>query len=483
MRHGNASLDARGRKLWPVRIVANGNTIDSFVDHKAIVRIDPAKLSELEHAHLRVVENLMPSIGIYSVESTDAEDGLDIAVRLAKPQARPGAILEIIPNLHLRLERHAEPFVPDDPRFLGQWYFDEKRLQMSEVWAISQGDPKTTVVVIDSGCDLTHPDLVDKLDPGLDVIDDDTDPSYDPAFSGAEHGTACAGLIGASTNNGIGIAGACPSCRIRCVRMLTDVAVSLDAHVKAFNFALETNAAVVSNSWGFADPMPVPTILRDAINNVFDNGRGGKGALVLFAAGNDNREVGSNELTAVRGVTSIGAINHFFDKTFFTNYGPSLDIVAPVGTLTTDIVGAGGLDPTDYTVNFGGTSSACPVAAGAAALVMSAAPEKTSAEVLDLLIKTARPAPYASPHENGHDPIFGYGIVNPLAALKEALGIVDEMPDAGPDASPPPTTSDDVQSSCSCREGSSNHTPKSILIVVLLTGAGIWARSRSRHTQ
>lgn len=481
-RPSSTTTTLRGQTLWPVQIVVPNRKIDAFVDHKALVRIDPAGLSELSALRLRIVETLMPSIGIYSVESLDDEDGLEIASRLAAKERRPATLREIIPNLYLRIRSFGQPFVPNDPEFLGQWYFDDKRLQMSEVWGISQGDPQTTIVVIDTGCDMMHPDLVDKLDPGLDVIDNDSDASYNPADKDPAHGTACAGLVGATTNNSLGISGACPSCRVRCVRLVGDMPVAIDAHIKAFNFALDTNAAVLSNSWGFVDPIPVPTLMRDALDNIFDNGRNGKGALIFFAAGNDNRELGDNELTGVRGVTAIGAINHFFDKTFFTNYGATLDLVAPVGTLTTDVSGALGYEPNDYTNNFGGTSSACPVAAGAAAVVMSALPDKTSTEVLDLLVRTAKPAPYATPDATGHDPVFGFGIINPLAALKDALGITDGPADAGPDASTGPANPPENADSCGCRFiGQTTVINQESWAIYALTGLVFAVRRRKRR--
>jgi serine protease len=476
------TLGARGQSLWPIQIITSRQTIDSFVDHKALIRIDPAKKDELETLRLRIVENLMPSIGIYAVESLDGENGLDIASRLASSNARPTALREVIPNLYLHVKTHGEPFIPNDPEFLGQWFFDDKRLQMSEVWGISRGDANTTIVVIDTGCDMKHPDLVEKLDPGLDVLDNDADPSYDPAFSDSAHGTACAGLVGATTNNSVGISGGCPNCRVRCVRLLADMALPLDSHLKAFNFAFDTKAAVVSNSWGFADPMPIPTLMRDALDNLFDNGRDGKGALVFFAAGNDNREIGDDEITGAHGVTAIGAINHFFDKTFFTNYGATLDLVAPVGTLTTDNSGATGYDPGDYTANFGGTSSACPVAAGVAGVVMSAMPDKTSAEVLDLFIRTAKVAPYASPDANGHDPVFGFGIINPLGALKEGLGITDEPADAGPDASTTAPTPSEPEPSCGCRTvGQTRFTSAGTFGLYAALALALAFRRRKRH--
>ncbi|MDI1483326.1 S8 family serine peptidase [Polyangium sp. y55x31] len=472
-RLGAAALDPRGRSLTPVRLRYGSRSFLASIDHSAVVRLDPGGEEALARRGYRLVEPLMPSIGLWLVEDTAGEDGLAIAAALARTEARSEGVRDAVPNLYVRMERRGEPFTPNDPRFSGQWYFDDDRMRMSEAWGITQGDPSTTVVVIDSGCDFTHPDLQGKLDPGVDVVDGDDDASYDPSFSGAEHGTACAGIIGAATNNGVGIAGACPECRLRCVRMLGGEATPLSAPIKAFDFALQTGAAVVSNSWGYVEAMPVPATLRDAIDNVFDNGRGGKGAVVVFAAGNDDRELGDDELNAVRGVLTIGAINQFDDKTFFTNYGASLDLVAPIGTLTTDIVGPGGLDPTDYTLNFGGTSSACPVAAGVAALLASAAPEKTSDEIVKMLVETARPAPYATPDAARHDAVFGYGIVDPVAALTAALGNV-EPPANTPD---PPVEQD---AGCACRAGRAGEEPwmAGAFYGVVLTGLALRRRAR-----
>lgn len=394
--------------------------VQAFVDHTAIVKLDPGAELELSALGARLVRPLMPSIGLFLVEDTTGADGVDLARRLQPGSPRERGIRKAMPNLYLRHARRGE-YTPNDPEFPGQWYFEN--LRMTEAWGLYRGDPSTSIVVVDTGCDLGHPDLKDKMDPGLDVVTGDDDPSPDPAENGAEHGTACAGLVAASTDNAEGIAGGCPECRLRCVRLLADVPVPLGADIDAFEFALQTDAAVVSNSWGFVDPIPVPTMLEEAIDNVFDNGRGGKGALVLFAIGNDDREVGDDEMQAVRGVLAIGAINNLDDKTPFTNFGSCSDLVAPTGTLTTDLVGPDGNDPGDYSSLFGGTSSACPVAAGIAALLVGAAPDRTSAELYDVMIKTARPAPYAVPDATGHDPVFGYGIIDPVKALENVMGL------------------------------------------------------------
>jgi subtilisin family serine protease len=131
----------------------------------------------------------------------------------------------------------------------------------------------------------------------------------------------------------------------------------------------------------------------------------------------------------------VGATNTLDEATQFSNRGASVGVTAPAGTITTDISGPDGMDDGDYTDRFGGTSSACPVVAGVAGLVMSARKDMNAAEVLSLLEETTRPAPFAQPDSDGHDDTYGYGIVDAAAALRSALGVAEELEPAGePDA-------------------------------------------------
>jgi len=480
-RLGSATIDSRGRLLSPIRLYyAGGRSAQALVDGTAIVQLEPGREDALEARGARLVRPLMRSAGLWLAEDTGGADGAALAARLSDDSARASGIREAIPNLYLAMRATAD-FTPTDPRYAGQWYF--QNLNMPEAWGLSVGDASTTIVVIDTGCDLSHPDLVAKLDPGKDVVDGDDDPSFNPDAQGHAHGTECAGLVGAATNNDEGIAGGCPECRVRCVRMLSDEAVPLSADVDAFEFALEVDAAVVSNSWGFVEDIPVPAPLAAAIENVATNGRGGKGALVLFAAGNDDSEIHDDELQAAPGVICVGAINNFDESTPFTNFGSALDIVAPTGTVTTDISGPGGDDPTDYTDLFGGTSSACPVAAGVAGLLVSAAPDKTAAELTAILIETTRPAPFAVPDANGHDPLYGYGIIDPTAALSRALGLTSGEGGAGEGGAGGAggAGAGDDGSGCDCRASAAPHSAGTIAIAAFAGLLTIYRRSRARR--
>lgn len=463
-----------GRELTPVRLrydAVPGRAplvVDAFVDRHAVVQIAPGAEASVEAAGVRLVRPLMPSLGLWLAEDEGDGDGLDLAARLQGEVAR--GVEQAVPDLHLRVQIAADPYTPNDPQLIDQWYLE--RIGMPEAWGMHRGDPGTGVVVIDSGCDLTHPDLASKLDPGRDLVEDDDDPTYDLAEDGAAHGTACAGLIAAATDNGEGIAGLCPECRLRCVRLISPALLPVSATVEAFGFARETGASVVSNSWGYVDPIPAPQVVADAIDDVFRNGRGGKGALVLFAAGNDDREIQAGEIQALPSVLAIGAITQFDDKTSFTNYGAALDLVAPVGTITTDIQGAAGYETSDYTNLFGGTSSACPVAAGVAGVLVSAAPEKTAAELYEVMIRTARPAPFAVPDESGHDPVYGFGVVDPVAALNAVLE--PEVP-----TPTPPTSNSPAEEEGGC--AMTGRSPKGAGVALLAAALAAWGVCRRRR--
>ncbi|MBX2813602.1 MAG: S8 family serine peptidase [Myxococcales bacterium] len=472
------------KQSWPV-------TVDQYAIVSITSETSTSTWTDLE---LSPVEALMPSIGLWRVRDARGQrDGVQLTQEL-QTAVSSGQLQYIVPDFGLQRQIENISIPPNDPRYPGQWYLN--KINIEEAWQLSTGDSETVVVIVDNGCDKNHPDLRENLLPGLNVLDDrndENDFNHTPDMPGNEHGTACAGIVGARGNNTEGISGVCPECSIRCVRLLGAFA-PISADVRALEFALEIGAAVVSNSWSYTDNLPAPEPVVEAIERLHQEGRNGLGTVVVFAAGNENRELTEGEIATLPGVITVGATNNFDEATVFTNRGTSVDLAAPVGTLTTDISGAQGADPGDYTTSFGGTSSACPVVAGVAALLASIDPSATAQDIRQALIQSARPAPYAQPDENGHDIYYGYGIVDPEAALRT---LTNTPAPSHPDDNkpPPPENSDDDDSqqdevnppplsastSSSGCSNTSHHSLLSALILAQLLVGRLWL-ARTKNT-
>jgi serine protease len=419
--------------LQDLRLRRGVLSFHASVGAQALVRLAEGASARtvFEREGLREIELASRRLRLYRVRGGSREDGVALAARLAGADG----LISATPDLYLAHRAASRPefaVPPDDEHYLAQWYL--KLLDIESAWRLSSGDRATRVAIIDTGCDLDHPDLQGAFVQGRDLVDSDDDPRFTAGAKGNEHGTACAGIVGAVGNNGVGVVGVCPGCELICIRLFKQHSdlVPISRDIAAFDHALETAAAVVSNSWGFAEATAVPEPLRAIIEAVLRDGRDGRGAAVVFAAGNENRELLAEEIGAIPGVLNVGAVNNFEEAAPFSNFGPSVDLTAPNATYTTDIAGPDGEGPSDYTALFGGTSAACPVVAGVAALVLSAKPELTGRELADLLVATARPALYAQRDATGHDPIYGYGMVDPAVALRDALGLPPPPPpDAG----------------------------------------------------
>ena len=318
-------------------------------------------------------------------------------------------------------ELHAQDAWPDiilpqqsffnDPLYEGQWYLNY--LETEKLFDISTGSSDTIVSVIDSGIDINHPDLNNHLHAPYDVVDNDEDPSPNPGdycFGNSntnicdEHGTAVSGIISARANNNVGMVGICSECTLLPIRMLGGNNL-LSNDVRAFSHAIDEGAWVINNSWGFTETIPVPTPLKEMIQQAYTEGRNGKGSVVIFAAGNDDREIESGELCDLEEVLCVSAIDRYGRPTNYTNFGSSIDIAAPSATVS--------IAPQENTtINFGGTSAAAPVVAGIASWVLSEHPEMTSAEVYEILLQTAIPSPLVTHDEQGHHPFYGYGVIS-----------------------------------------------------------------------
>ncbi len=307
-------------------------------------------------------------------------------------------------------------WVPNDPWMPLQWHHDLIGAQAA--WDIERGKPEAIIAILDSGVDMSHPDLMGKLVSPYDSLERDNDPS--PGGNDA-HGTACAGVSGAIGDNEQGIVGVCPGCSIMPIRIMSENGWGrYGADADAIRWAVDNGAQVVSNSWGHPEPIEIPANLEDAIQYAAIHARGGEGALILFASGNDNRENADYELASHPLVVSVGATTYRDVRENYSNYGQELDVVAPSASVTTDIQGESGYSSGDYGTEFGGTSAATPVASGIAGLMVSANLNLNREELYTILTQTADTL---EDHNQSFHKRVGYGRVNALRAVQAASGL------------------------------------------------------------
>jgi subtilisin family serine protease len=321
-----------------------------------------------------------------------------------------------------------------------------------------------TVAIIDDGVDIDHPEFGagGKIVAPRDATLQTNNPR--PKFDDENHGTACAGVACAAGANGA--SGVAPAAKLMPIRLRSGLGSVAEA--RAFRWAADNGADVISCSWGPADGhpfipsdplhnqvVPLPASTRLAIDYAVQNGRGGKGCVILFAAGNGNESVDNDGYASYEKVTAVAACNDRGTRSVYSDFGsalwcafPSNDFPhaasghpAPLtpGIFTTDRVGTDGYNPGspslgdltgDYTNDFGGTSSACPGAAGVAALILSVNPALTWDKVRDVMkdccdkIDTAGGA-YDS---SGRSKRYGFGRLNAQRAVQlAALAAAPEL--------------------------------------------------------
>lgn len=321
-------------------------------------------------------------------------------------------------------------------------------MDVDSAWTITTGDPSIKIAVIDAGVDTLHPELIGKLLPGYDATGGGSNgyPNLDKASNA--HGTACSGIIAASADNGIGIAGIAHGCKIIPIKVfyyidtvysgipLNDIPYSTSQwFANAINWAWRNaEADVMSNSWGLDDIYlqllsGSPSLVEEAIIAAADSGRLGLGTPMLFSSGNDNTEpIWPSRLPQTIAVNATSMCderkspNSCDGENWTGCWGNGLDVSAPGVKITTcDISGNKGYTSGDYTFNFNGTSAACPNAAAVVALMLSVRPDLSYSAVRYILGSTADRVGGYNYNKNYNAGTWsdelGYGRVNAYKAL------------------------------------------------------------------
>ncbi|HEY3494976.1 MAG TPA: S8 family serine peptidase [Polyangiaceae bacterium] len=294
-------------------------------------------------------------------------------------------------------------------------------------WNVRRGDPSVIIAILDEGVDTRHEDLAAAVVGSFDGSDNDTfqEPN---AWDG--HGTACAGLA-AAVHNATGVQGIGGGCSLQAVRIAfsasaeSDWTISNSWIARAIDWAWQNGASILSNSWGGGAPS---TAVTNAFERARTQGRGGKGCVIVVAAGNASSSVlFPGNLPNVLTVSASNEFDEFKTKSsrdgetwWGSNFGPEVDVAAPgVHNWTTDISGGAGYATGGYT-DFNGTSSATPIVAGACGLVLSLNPSLTEAQVRQIIKDSAdKVGPLA--YTNGRNDQFGSGRLNCRAALQLAM--------------------------------------------------------------
>jgi subtilisin family serine protease len=305
-----------------------------------------------------------------------------------------------------------------------------------DAWNIQSGDPRVKIAILDEGVDTRHPDLAAAIIATFDATDDDSfqDPN---AWDG--HGTCCAGLAVAIANNAVGVRGVGAGCSILAVRIAYSQfqggpwVTSNEKIARAISWSWQNGADVLSNSWGGGAPS---NDIAEEFERARQRGRGGRGCVIVIAAGNQFGPVSFPG--TLQSVLTVSASNEYDEaKTptskdgenwWGTNHGAEIGIAAPgVHNLTTDISGPGGYVGGDYDPKFNGTSSATPIVAGACGLVLSANANLRESEVRSIIQGTAdKVGPY--PYVGGRNDFFGNGRLNVLSAVQAVRGTSPGVP-------------------------------------------------------
>lgn len=377
------------RSLLAASLLANLNPGSYSPDHLLVHFKPDAVPVSLLGTTITSALSLVP--GLYEVQ---LPAGITVDQALSAYSNDPH-VLSVQPDYLVQVEA-----LPNDPLLNQQWAFSGTNsvstINPAPAWDRTTGSGRTIVAVIDTGVDITHPDLASNIwkntrelagngidDDGNGFIDDYNGYNFvantgDPTDDNG-HGTHVAGIIGATGNNGIGVTGVNWNVKIMALKFLDSRGIGSTSNaLRALNYAVQMGATISNNSW--TSPA-YDYALEAGIRNA-----GLAGHIYVAAAGNLGQNLAVNKLYpaafALDNVVAVAGLDSSNNLASWSNYGSNVAIAAPGAGIYSTLPGK----------NYGymsGTSMATPFVTGALALVRDYNPTWTAQQVIQRVLTTA----------------------------------------------------------------------------------------------
>ena len=405
----------------------DSSSVGDFVAGEVIVKFKPGLAQS-------IIQEVNAKLGAILIESSLGNDFNRIKIPSVRNVLQMVELYKLDPTVE-----YAEPnyiahtyLLPNDEYYRYQWNLYNPvsgSVKMQTAWDVTAGSPNVIVAVVDTGVAYENytqsslfggskqyfkaPDLANTtFVSGYDFVNRDTHPNDDEG-----HGTHVTGTIAQSTNNAIGTAGIAFRTAIMPVKVMGSNGAGTYANIAdGIKWAADHGAKVINLSLG--GPQGSVT-LENALAYAYN-----KGVTIVCASGNDGKSIVGYPAAYDRYCIAVGATRFDEARASYSNYGTSLDLVAPGGDLTVDQNQDGYPDgilqqtfgnknPGDFGYFFyTGTSMATPHVAGIAALLLSKGIATTPVKVREILQSTAKDL-----GPTGLDSQFGWGLVNAQAAL------------------------------------------------------------------
>ena len=402
---------------WPLSVAGEGLPLSSgkHVSGEILVKFKQgtsmAEIGRLNAAHHATVIEVIPQLGVVRLKIPKGVDEGQAAATFKRNASVQYAEPDYIASALA---------APNDPYFSGGFQWDMAKVQASSAWDVTTGSASVVVAILDTGVDLSHPDLQGKVVASVNFSDSSTVNDLNG------HGTHLAGIVGAATNNSQGMAGLGYNTSVMNVKVLGDNGTGGYSWVaEGVVWAADHGATVINLSLGAQFGS---STLEDAINYAWN-----KGVVVVAAAGN----YASSTLfypAAYPNVIAVASTDINDHLASSSDYGDWVDVAAPGTNIYSTLPLNDPLQPGGYGL-MGGTSIASPHVAGLAALVFTRVVDSNANGRLNDEVRSCI--------EQNADDIgvagIGSGRINALRSVQCSSAVPSPTPVPTATATPPPT--------------------------------------------